>query len=75
MCSLRRVTLSLAAASAHHGTLSPQVRLEALIGVGFDLSGALDEYGQNAVFLSAAYGHSAALRLLLRLGLSAGECR
>jgi hypothetical protein len=25
--------------------------------------------------LSAAYGHSAALRLLLRLGLSAGECR
>jgi len=38
-------------------------------------TGALDEYGQNAVFLSAAYGHSAALRLLLRLGLSAGECR
>ena len=75
MCSLQRVTLSLAAASAHHSTLSPQVRLEALIGVGFDLSGALDEYGQSAVFLSAAYGHSAALRLLLRLGLSAGECR
>jgi len=50
MCSLQRVTLSLAAASAHHSTLSPQVRLEALIGVGFDLSGALDEYGQSAVF-------------------------
>ena len=75
MLTTALIAESRCCACAHYGALSPQVRLEALVGVGFDLSGALDEYGQSAVFLSAAYGHSATLRLLLRLGLSAGKCR
>ena len=57
----------VASAAAADGDLA---RIDALLSLGFDLSAPLDDYGQTAVFLSAANGHLHILRRLLALGLS-----
>ena len=57
----------VASAAAADGDLA---RIDALLALGFDFSVPLDDYGQTAVFLAAANGHTRILKRLLPLGLS-----
>ena len=43
------------------------LKMDALVGLGVDLGGPLDEYGQTASFLAATHGHAGLLATLLGL--------